>query len=333
METKRYFRLLARSFVCATAVLVLATAAYSQSSWQPERNVEIVIPTGPGGGTDRVGRLIQKIWQDNALVRISTVLNRPGGGGTIAWTYLNQYPGDGHYLSIAPLFLLTNHITGRSKLNFGDFTPVALLTSENVAFMVKVDSPIKEGREFAERLRKDPSSLSLAIGGTTGGSNHIALGLLMNAAGGDVKKLKIVVFNSTGESIAALMGGHVDVLTAAANMAARQTRQGKVRVIAVAAPNRLGGDLASAPTWKEQGFDVVADQWRSVIGPSGMTSQQLAFWDEVFSKLVSTEAWKQYLARSLVADNYMNSTRALEFMRKEYETLTIVLGDLGLAKQ
>jgi putative tricarboxylic transport membrane protein len=295
--------------------------------------VEIVIPTGPGGGTDRVGRLIQKIWQENAWVKTSTVLNRPGGGGTIAWTYLNQHQNDGHYLSIAPLFLLTNHITGRSKLNFSDFTPVALLTSENVAFMVKVDSPIKDGRDFVERLRKDPSSLSLAIGGTTGGSNHIALGLLMKAAGGDIKKLKIVVFNSTGESVAALTGGHVDVLTAAANMAARQSRQGEVRVIAIAAPNRLGGALANVPTWKEQGLDVVADQWRSVIGPRGMTSQQLAFWDKVFSKLVATDDWKQYLARSLVENNYMSSAQALEFMNKEYETLKAALGELGLAKQ
>ena len=332
MESKQYFWLLATPFIYAITALVLTNAAHSQSIWHPERNVEIVISTGPGGGSDRVGRVIQKIWHDNVMIKSSTVVNRPGGGGTIAWTYLNQYPGDGHYLSIAPLFLLTNHITGRSKLNYTDFTPVALLTSENVAFMVKLDSPIKDGRDFVDRLRKDPASLSLAIGGTTGGSNHIALGLLMKAAGGDVKKLKIVIFNSTGESVSALIGGHVDVLTAAGNMAARQAHQGKVRVIAVAAPKRLGSDLASVPTWKEQGLDVVADQWRSVIGPKSMTPQQLTFWNGVFGKMVETEAWKQDLDKSLVESNYMNSTQALEFMKTEYETLRTVLSELGLVK-
>lgn len=332
MERKRYWLLPAMPFVFAMAAPLSTAPVAAQSSWQPERNVEIVIPTGPGGGTDRIGRVIQKIWQDNGMVRSSVVVNRPGGGGAVAWSYLNQSVRDGHYLSIAPLYLLTNHITGRSKLNYTDFTPIAVLTSECVAFMVNVDSPIRDGRDLVARLRKDPSAVSFAIGGTTGGSNHIALGLLMKAAGGDVRKLKIVVFNSTGESATALIGGHVDVLTAAGNMAARQARQGQARVIAVAAPKRLSDDLASVPTWKDQGFDVVADQWRSVIGQRGMTAEQLSFWNGVFAKLVETEAWKQELTRSLVEKNYMNSTQALQFMKAEYEALRTVLSELGLAK-
>jgi len=126
--------------------------------------VEIIIGTSPGGPQDRTGRMVQKILQDLKLAPTPvTVVNKPGGGGAIGLAYLNQHPGDGHYLMINATTLLTNHITGKSALGPGDFTPIAIMGSEYVGATVRADSPLKSGKELIEQLRKDPGSLSVAI--------------------------------------------------------------------------------------------------------------------------------------------------------------------------
>ncbi len=73
----------------------------AQTSWKPQRNVEIVIGSSAGTGPDRVARIIQRIWREQKTMDVpSSVSSKPGGGGAVAWAYLNQHAGDGHYLLI-----------------------------------------------------------------------------------------------------------------------------------------------------------------------------------------------------------------------------------------
>jgi putative tricarboxylic transport membrane protein len=116
-HARGWILVLAASFACS-----LAAAA----DWKPDKRVEIVVPNAPGGGNDRVGRIIQKIIQENRLVDVViNVVNKPGGGGVIGFTYLNQHPGDGHYMAIASVTLLTDHISGRTALSYTDVVPIA----------------------------------------------------------------------------------------------------------------------------------------------------------------------------------------------------------------
>src|SRR5262245_33810630 len=118
---------------CRVAVAVaLASAAAlaqaQQSAWRPQRAVEIVVPTGPGGSLDASGRLMQKILQANRLVEVPVLtVNKPGGGQAIAMSYLDQRAGDGHYLLNSTMALMTGHLLGRSKVNYTDYTPLAVL--------------------------------------------------------------------------------------------------------------------------------------------------------------------------------------------------------------
>src|SRR3954466_5425061 len=97
----------------ASALMLMTSAALATAAtaWKPEKPIEIVAPSGPGGTTDRTARVVARILAQQKLVDVPvTVVNKPGGSGTIGLTYVNQHPGDGHYLIIATTGSINNHI-------------------------------------------------------------------------------------------------------------------------------------------------------------------------------------------------------------------------------
>lgn len=316
-------------FLCVVAFSAPAIGA----DWKPEVNVEIVVPSGPGSGLDRTGRTVQSLIQNNKLLGVSSVVvNKSGGGGTLAYLYINQHPGNGHYLSITSPGVVTNKIIGASAIDFQELTPIAQLFEENIAFMVLPDSKIKDAKTLIGMLKNDPASVSFGIATALGGANHIATVTALKQAGVDIKRLRHVVFKSGGEVTVALLGGHVDVVPIAAPVAVPNLQAGRIRVIAVSSANRLAGALANAPTWREQGVDSTYSTWRGVVGPKGLTKSQVAYWDGFFAKLTSLDSWKKEIEANLWISNYLNSEQSRVFLEQQYKEHYSILSDLGMAK-
>ena len=310
-----------------------AHAQPAPATWSPTQNVEIIVPAAAGGANDLTGRLVQRIMQDAKLLPVvANVVNKPGGGHSIGLAYLNQRAGDGHYLMVETGTMLVNEITGKLNVRHADITPIAVLYRDFVGITVRADSPIRTGRDFIERLKKDPGSLSIALSSALANANHLAAAMVAKNGGVDVKKMKIVVFNSGSETMAALMGGHVDVVAGPANLAARHLPEGRIRVIGLAAPKRLGGALAQVPTFGEQGIPGVLANWRSIIGPKNMPPVQLTYWDQVFTKVVQAEDYRKEVERNLADPIYLGSREARKFWDREYEELKGLIADLGLIK-
>lgn len=316
-------------------VLAVATAgvppAFAQG-WKPSRSVEFVVGAGSGGGNDRTARVIQKILQDRKLVASPIiVINKPGAGGGVAQEYLNTRKSDGHYLMITNPALLTNPLTGVGSAKHTDITPIAQLFTEYVMLFVRADSAIKSGKDVIDRLRKDPGALSIAVAPGPGTGTHIATALVMKAAGIDSRALRVVSYKSAGEALAAVLGGHVDLMPSTPLNVLPHMQGGKVRVIGVTAPARVGGAFAHVPTWREQGMNAIFGNWRGVVGPGGLTNEQLAYWDTVFANLNAGEEWKTEIKNGLWDVTYMNSGESKKFLDQEYEQLRRILTELGLA--
>ena len=317
----------------AFALLAAPAALSAAPAWQPSKPIEIVIPTTPGGGMDRTGRTLQRILQETGLVRVPvTPVNKPGGGGAVSVSYLNQHAGDGHYIAINSPNLIANDINGRSPAHYTELTPLANLFSEYTVVAVRADSPIRNGQDFVDRLRKDPGSLAVSTPTTLGSINHLSFALVAKTAGVDVRKLKAVVLGSGGDAVTALLGGHIDAHTGTPSSVVRMVEAGKIRVIGILAPRRIGGPYANTPTWTEQGYRAVMDTWRGVIGPKGMTAEQIAFWDQVLAKAVSTEIWKREVERNVWEANYMNSTQTRKLFDSDYAEYRVLLAELGMIK-
>jgi putative tricarboxylic transport membrane protein len=315
------------------AVLATVSAGATAQAWSPQRNVEIVVGSAPGGSNDKTARQVERILVEKRIVSTPlTVVNKPGGGSTIAFNYVNQHAGDAHYLMVGTTALLFNHIVGNSKLSYQDFTPIASLFNDYVVFAVNVESPIKTGKDLIAHLKKDPKSVAIGFATALGSHNHVAAGLLVKALGGNARELKAVAFKGAAEALTALMGGHIDLVTTAAGNAAPHVAAGRLRLVGVAAPARFGGALATIPTWKEQGVDVVTGGWRAIVGPKGLSAAQIAYWEGVLAKATQVPEWREDLEKNFWSDDFVTSAQFRKDLDKDYADMKAVLVELGLAK-
>lgn len=316
----------------AVLLMTLSTAGWAQA-WSPQKNVEIIVGSAPGGSNDKTARSVERALVSNKLVGTSiSVVNKAGGGSSIAFTYVSQHAGDPHMLLVGTTALLTNHITGRSKIHHNDFTHIASLFNDYVVFAVNANSSIKDGKDLAERLKKDPQSVAIGFATALGSHNHIAAGLLMKAVGGSPRDLKAVAYKGSADAITNLLGGHIDLVTTAAGNTAGHVAAGRMRVVGVAGPRRFEGALADVPTWKELGVNLVYGGFRGIVGPKGLTAEQTAFWENTLRKVTQTPEWQTNLKTNYWSNDFLAGKDFTRDLDETYAAMKSVLVDLGLAK-
>src|SRR5215510_8241333 len=153
------------------AIIVLAAAgAASAQEWKPDKPIELIATNAPGGGSDRILRIMVKIL-GSYVPTPANVINRPGGGGSVAYNYLNQFPGDGHHLVLGSRGLLTNNISGHGP-SYTTLTPVVHVFTEYISVNVKPVSPIRTGKDLVGYMKRDPTAVSFGIATSVGGPNH-----------------------------------------------------------------------------------------------------------------------------------------------------------------
>lgn len=314
------------------ACMFAGPEALAQAAWRPVKNIEILVTTAPGSGSDRTARVIQKILQERLLIDVSAVVvNRSGGGGAAVYSLLQQKKGEAHSVGISARNLIANPIIGRG-VGYRDLTPIARLTGEYIAIGVRVDSPLRTGKDIIAALKANPGALSFGIANSLGNSNHQAVARALQVAGVNAAAVKNVVFQSGGNAIAALLGGHVDVVPASMGVWIGPLKAGQIRLVAVSAPTRISGDFAAVPTWREQGLDAVVSNWRAMVGPPAMGAPQLAYWVSALKKVTETAEWKRELEDQYLSDEFLAGRELIRYFDQEHVELKAFLTDLRLVK-
>ncbi len=319
--------------LCVLAAVFAAGAhAAAPAAWKPDKAIELIAVNAPGGGADRILRIMAKVLQEGRLTETPiVVVNKPGGGGSVAYAYLNQNPGGGHHVVMANKSLLTNNLVGQGP-SYTEITPLANLFNEYIAVTVKPDSPFRSGRELIERLKKDSGALSFGVAGSLGNPSHQGVFMPLREAGVDARKVRTVIFQSGGAASTALLGGHIDFLPITAALAASMLRGGQLRLVAVTSPVRLPGVLADVPTWREQGYNAEITSWRSIVGPKGMAPAQIAYWEDVLRRMSDSDEWKKELEMNFWTSDYMGSAELRKHMDRDNVQTRAFLVDVGLAK-
>jgi putative tricarboxylic transport membrane protein len=322
-------RLAALGLVMAT-LLGGAAVALAQAKY-PSRTVEVVVPFAPGGGTDNLMRTIvaiidQNKWSPSAI----TVNNRAGGSGTVGYTYLINKKGDPHVIAGAAPTIVSAKVEGRLPAGHRDgMTVLMIVAIDELMLSVRSESPFKTIEEFVKAAKDRPGQLTVAGTGTNS-EDHIFTYLLEKAAG---IKVKYVPFQSGGECVTAVMGGHVDAGVMNPNEIIAQVEAKKARNLAVAAKKRMP-DAQDLPTFAEKGYEFYWEQMRGVVGTAGMPPEAVKFWQETLKKVVGTKEWKEnYIKRNLLTAVEWTGEEAnqyLDGLRGKYEK---ALGDLGALKK
>lgn len=313
-------------------LLMMALPAWGQA-WRPDKQVEIILPTAPGGGNDTVARLMGKMLTDSKAVTTPIlVMNKSGGNQTLSVAYLAQHKADAHYLLLATSTFFTNSIQGLSPHNYRDFPALALAFVDYSAFMVPANSPFKTFGDMLDRLKADPESVAFSVV-ARGGTSHAVAAMAAKAAGVDPKRLKIIVFKTSAEATTAMMGGHIQASISSAAGSTPPVTAGQLRMLALAAPQRRPGELAHVPTLSELGLNApVLATWRCVFGARGITPAQVAFWEDALARAFQGDEWKAWMTKNDVSAPSLRGAELVKYLDSQYNNTRGVLVELGLAK-
>jgi putative tricarboxylic transport membrane protein len=296
----------------ALAMAALAAAALAQAQWTPTKPVDVVVHTGPGGGSDLLARAMVQMIEKEKLVPVRMqVINKPGGNGAVAAAAISEKKDDPHTIGLITSVWIAGPLTSsEAKITVHDLKPIAQLMLEPAVFAVRADSPYKTLKEFVDAAKAKPGQLKQSGGSVTSRDNIVRLSL--QAATG--AKWAFVSFQGGGERLAALLGGHVDIMVIEPQEAGEQVRAGKLRVLAQLSDKRLPG-YPDAPTLKEAGFDVQpTPQIRAVVAPPQQPNDASAYWERTFAKLKDTPSWKKYIADNQLEERYTSGAELKKSM-------------------
>lgn len=326
---RHYLLSLGLTFPLLAAAAPIASA--DPAPWKPAATVEYIVPSGAGAALDLAARKLVHLLQQEGLVENVVVTNRPGGANAIALGALQKHPGDGNFLSTLTTSLVNHNILGALKVPYTEFPPVAMLFDEALVVAVRSDSPLKTGQDLIARLRENPKALSIAIATSLGNHIHLGIAKPLQAGGVNASEVVIVPYKSSAESMNALLGGHVDVVSATTPNMVAHLQAGTIRLLAVATPERLGGIFAKVPTWREQGIDAVQQSSQGVIAPPGATPEQIAYWSEALRRVTGKPEWKAFLEANQWKENFQTPEQARASMDREFQEARRALAALGMS--
>jgi len=286
----------------AAAVALAAPAALAQSF--PSKPIELVVHTSPGGGTDLIARLVADILVKEKLVNQPVnVINRVGGGGAIAYTYIKSKRGDPHVImSVATLAMLNQVVRPELGLGLENYTPLAFLAQDPQAVMVLAESPFKTLKDLIDTATREPNSLVASIA-SPGGTARMLIWLLERETGARVK----VVSNKSGsDAILQVMGGHTHFSpeNIAEGYAAVESKT--LRVLAVSSLTRLPV-VPDTPTLKELGYDIHIGTGRGFAMPAGVPKEAAAHMEAVLQRVYNSPVWKEHAARNFYENIWLGS--------------------------
>jgi putative tricarboxylic transport membrane protein len=317
--------------MAARAVLgaaVLAAATLAQADWAPTKTVDIIVHTGPGGGSDLLARAMVQMIEKEKLVPVRMqVVNKPGGNGAVAAAAIYEKKDDPHTIGLITSVWIAGPLTSsEAKITVHDLKPIAQLMLEPAVFAVRADSPYKTLKDFIDAAKANPGHLKQSGGSVTSRDNIIRQSL-QHATGA---KWAFVSFQGGGERLAALLGGHVDIMVIEPQEAGEQVRAGKLRVLTQLTEKRLP-NYPDAPTLKEAGFDVTpTPQIRAVVAPPQQPAEASAYWEKLFARLKETPSWKKYIHDNQLEEGYATGPELKKHMVEIEKELRDVYTQAGI---
>jgi putative tricarboxylic transport membrane protein len=311
--------------LCLLLSMVWACPGAAQTF--PSKPIELISPTGAGGGSDLVARTVAEIVaREKLLPQPMVVVNKPGGGGAIGVSYTAGKRGDPYTIVLATTTLLSVPVRTGLDVGLDKFQPLGAIGIDVNSVAVRDDSPYRTIKDFVAAARANPKTINVAIT-FPGGSAHGLIYRLEKLSGA---KFNTVSFKSGTDAVTAVLGGHVHATAENLGEVMPHVETKKLRLLGIPAGKRPPG-LPDVPTLKEQGFDVQAGGLRGFVAPAGIPREAVKVLEDVFAKVHKSSAWRDYMARNMYEDVYMNAEELGRYLASQQAETTQFLTEMGLA--
>ena len=257
---------------------------------------ECIAPANPGGGWDFTCRQIGKIMFDIGVVdKPVQVTNMAGAGGGLAYNHVVAERNDDADLFVAASSATSTRLAqdafaGRTA---DEVRFVGAIGADPGVIVVAKDSPYQSLTDLVEAIKKDPGSVAFAGGSAVGGFDHLKPLMILRKAGfDDITKVKYIGVDGGADAITQTVGGFTQAMTGDMSEIVGFLKSGEVRALAVLTEERVPG-FDDIPTAKEQGFDVVAVNWRGLYVPKGISDERFQEWADKLQKVAESDEWKK----------------------------------------
>jgi len=322
--------------VIAVIALALVTAWPSPASPQakvPNHAVQLIVPWAPGGGTDRIARMMAALLEKD-LGQPVTVVNRTGGGGMLGHTAGATAAPDGHTITMATVELVMLHWTDLTPLRaiptYRDFTPVALLNIDAAGVQVAANSVWKTLRDLLDYVKSHPGKV-WASGVAAGGIWDLARAGLLKTAGIPVDAMPWVPSTGAAAALQELVAGRVQVVTASLVEGRSLIDAGKVRALATMAEKRDPA-FPAVPTLKELGLNWSIGTWRGIALPKGTSPEIVAVYEKAVDKIVKSKEFVNFMHNGPFGILHKGSADFGKFLAEQDELMGVLMKEAGVAK-
>jgi putative tricarboxylic transport membrane protein len=294
--------------------IALAAVSMPASAFEPS-GTECIAPAGAGGGWDMTCRMVGKTMQDLKLLPGTMQVNNlivAASSATSTRLAQGAYPGN----------------------TMDQVRWIAAVGADYGMIAVAVDSPIKTLPELLAKVKADPKSVAFAGGSAVGGWDHLKVLIAARKAGiSDVRSVKYVAFDGGGEAVTQLLAGNVQAFTGDISEVKGFVDAGKIKVLAVMAPERLAGDFAKYPTAKEQGLDVVGANWRGFYAPGKMSDDAYNYWVKSVGTTYDSKEWKAVMASNGMAPLNLRGAAFQKFVKESVDEIHELSLEIGILKK
>jgi putative tricarboxylic transport membrane protein len=258
--------------------------------------------------------------------------NMPGAGGGVAMAHaVTRRRTDASLLVAASPATTLRLAQGQyGHLRETDVRWIGAIGAEYGIIAVANDAPWADLGSLMRSWAADPSAVVASGGSAVGGQDHMKLLLLARAAGMNPLTLRYVSFDGGGEAMTALLGGFVQVFSGEASEIEGQLAAGRLRLLAVLAPERLTGPLASVPTAREEGFAVDWVTWRGFYIPGEVPDSVARRWASVLDSVGRSDAWARERARNRLRPFHLTGPSFESFVAEQVADFRALSRDLGL---
>ena len=308
-------------------LLLFSTVISAQAA-----DIHFMIPGGAGSGWDRTARGVGMVLRDAALIDNASFENISGaGGGKAIGTLIETAERRSSTLMVNSTPIIVRSLTKLFPYSFRDLTPIARIIGDYQALIVRPDSDIRDFNDVLTRFRENPRSVKFAGGSVRGDLDHLVPALAIRAAGEDPRAVAYVPYDGGGKALAGFLTGEADVLSTGFSEVLEYHRAGRLRIIAVSAPQRVAG-LPGIATFIEQGTEFEFVNWRGFFAAPGISSQAANEYSALLRKMQTTAEWEELRSRNGWQNLFLPREEFVAFLGKQEQEIGDLMSELGFLR-